>query len=180
MFDFTRITLLVTFGALAACSGTATPEAADKNAAAVRSSEAIDPNAKLVGTWAFDLEASDVAAPLRAECASKGAGEAACWSAVRDEASHEKIRFAGTEKGKTVWSSLLVERGEEVVLVEVPLEMSADGSSRLLAKVAGKATGVHAERFGKSPAQSIRIELVDEHTIAMLDPEKGRLVFTKR
>ena len=49
----------------------------------------------------------------------------------------------------------------------------------VLAKVAGKATGEHAEQFAKSSINQMRIDVIDAKTIAMNDPKKGRLVYTK-
>ena len=171
---------LVSLVSLVACSGAAAPESADQNASAVRASE---PTPDLAGTWAFDLESSEVAAPLRETCATQSAGnaakQAACWDEIRAEAKLEKIRFSKSENSRSTWTSLGHDGKSEVVFVAVPVELAADGPGHVMAKIVGKPTGEHADRFAKSGTTSMRIDVIDAHTIAMTDPKKGRLVFSK-
>ena len=61
----------------------------------------------------------------------------------------------------------------------MPVELAADGPGRVLAKVRGAAKGDHASQFAKANVNVMRIEVVDARTIAMNDPKKGRLVFSK-
>ena len=61
----------------------------------------------------------------------------------------------------------------------MPVEIAADGPGHVLAKIVGKPNGEHADRFAKSGTTSMRIDVVDARTIAMTDPKKGRLVFSK-
>jgi flavin-dependent dehydrogenase len=63
--------------------------------------------------------------------------------------------------------------------LEVPVELKSDGPSHVLATVAGKATGFQAAKIEKSEAKAMRVEIIDATTIAMRDPKKGRLVYTK-
>jgi hypothetical protein len=138
---------------------------------------------ELAGTWGFVLAASDVAAPLRERCAKDAAGDSTkaqtCWNEVAAEAAHEKIRFATDPAGHTVWTSFGSEHDKEIVFVEVPVELAADGPGHVLAKVSGAPKGEHAARFAKANVNVMRIEVVDARTIAMDDPKKGRLVFAK-
>lgn len=171
----TAFTLLAT---LAACASTAAPE--ERSASTTRTAE---PAPDLAGTWAFDLESSDVARPLRAKCGSEAAGnaavEAACWDELRGEARLEKIRFSEARGGRSTWTSFAADGKKEIVFLEVPIELTADGPMLVVAKIAGTPTGARAERFAKSPPQAMRIEVVDDRRIALFDPEKGRLVYTK-
>jgi len=169
---------------LVGCSGTdATSsvhasEATDSREAALTASG-------LVGTWAFAVAASDVAAPLRERCDRDSGGDAkksaACFEAIRAEASHEKIRFAGSSgsgAGRTLrWTSFEQEAGAETVFLEAPLELVADGPGRFVATPAGPATGPMAAKLG--PHVRMPIHLVDAHTLALEDPKKGRLVYVK-
>ena len=141
------------------------------------------PSADLAGTWGFVLAASDVAAPIRARCAKDFAGDTqkarACWNEVATEAAREKVRFATDGAGHTVWTSFGSEGATEIVFVEVPVELAADGPGHVLAKVSGAPKGDHAAQFAKASVNVMRIEIVDARTIAMNDPKKGRLVFAK-
>jgi hypothetical protein len=138
--------------------------------------------AELAGTWGFVLAASDVAAPLREKCAAASGGDAsraeACFDEIGREAAREKIRF--TKSGdRFVWTSFETDGKKESVFVEMPLEIAPDGPGHVLAKVAGAPKGEHAARFERSSVNVMRIEVVDTKTIAMTDPKKGRLVYTK-
>lgn len=182
MINATRLASLVTLALVSvACAGTAAPESSNQSASAMRAGEQA---ADLSGTWAFDLESSEVAAPLHEKCASQSAGDAtkqaACWKEISAEAKLEKIRFSKpSEGGRAIWTSFGVDGKSEVVFVELPVELAADGPNHVLAKVVGKPTGEHAPQFAKSSMNAMRIEVVDAHTIAMTDPKKGRLVFSK-
>jgi hypothetical protein len=177
----TLVTLALASTSLVACAGTAAPESSNQNASAVRKDE---PAADLSGTWVFDLESSDVAGPFRQRCASQSAGNAAkqvaCWNEISAEAKLEKIRFSKpAEGGRATWTSFAVDGKSEVVFLELPVELAADGPGHVLAKVVGKPTGERADQFANANMNAMRIEVVDAHTIAMTDPKKGRLVFSK-
>jgi hypothetical protein len=176
----TAFPLLAALAGLSACAGTAAPEPSERSTSTARTAE---PAPDLAGTWAFDLERSDVAHRLRAKCASEAAGdaakEAACWDELRGEARLEKIRFSKARGNRSTWMSFVADGSKEIVLLEVPLELTADGPMHVVAKIAGTPTGPQAERFAKSPPQTMRIEIVDDRRIALFDPEKGRLVYVK-
>lgn len=173
---------LLSFAALfAACASSSSLDTnASSTASAVQTAE---PAANLDGTWTFVLDASEVAGPIRSNCEKNAAGDAAkadaCWREVSAEAAREKIRFATDKSGRSVWTSFGVEGGKEEIFVEVPVELTADGPGHVLAKVAGKPRGGMAAQLEKSHINVMRIEVVDARTIAMNDPKKGRLVYTK-
>lgn len=139
--------------------------------------------AALTGTWVFALASSDVAAPLREKCKQSSHDDAAkaasCWNEIATEAAQEKIRFATDGTGRTVWTSFGTDGTKESVFVQVPVELAADGPGHVLAKVAGTPKGDRAAQFARSSINAMRIEVVDARTIAMTDPKKGRLVYTK-
>jgi hypothetical protein len=171
--------------AIAACASAPTDGTTGTNASPASAAAATQPEAtaQLSGTWAFVLAASDVATPIRERCTKEHAGDAAkvdaCWSDIAKQAALEKIRFTTDAAGHTVWRSFGDEGTKEIVFVEVPVELAADGPGHVLAKISGAPKGEQAERFAKSSINVMRIELVDARTIAMTDPKKGRLVFTK-
>ena len=129
------------------------------------------------------LAASDVAAPLSERCAKSSNDDAAmamaCWSEIATQAAMEKIRFTKDGSGHTVWTSFESDGKQESVYVEVPLELAADGPGHVLAKVSGAPKGEHAAQFAKASINVMRIEVVDVRSIAMTDPKKGRLVYSK-
>jgi hypothetical protein len=170
-----------------ACASAPTNDAAlgssSSPATVAATSQPTAPAAQLSGTWAFVLDASDVAKPIREQCASESGADAkkasTCWDAIAAEAAREKIRFTTDSTGHTVWRSFGDEGTKEVVFVEVPVELEPDGPGHVLAKVSGAPTGDHAAHFAKGSVKVMRIEVVDARTIAMNDPKKGRLVYTK-
>lgn len=168
---------------LAACAGSTTNDAALGSSAASSTAGKGEPAADLSGTWGFVLAASDVAAPLRDRCARSSdndeARSKACWSEIATQAAMEKIRFAKDASGHTVWTSFETDGAKENVYVEVPVELAADGPGHVLAKVAGAPRGEQAASFAKASINVMRIEVVDGRTIAMTDPKKGRLVYSK-
>lgn len=176
--------VILTTSALA-CASNAVPETTDPNASAVRAAE---PAADISGTWVFDLEASDVAAPIRAKCAAEAKGDnakqAACWDEISAEAKQEMVRFSKIENGRATWSSFASDGNKEVLFLEAPVSLSSDGTGHVLAKVAGPAKGQQAEMFAKSSTKQIRIDVVNEKApdmkIVINDPQKGRLVYSKQ
>ena len=168
---------------LAACAGSTTNDAALGSSSASAVTAQSEPAADLSGTWAFVLAASDVAAPLRDRCAKSSnndeAKSKACWSEITTQAAMEKIRFGKDASGHTVWTSFESDGAKENVYVEVPVDLAADGPGHVLAKVAGEPKGEHAASFAKASINVMRIEVVDGRTIAMTDPKKGRLVYSK-
>lgn len=173
------ISLTVACFAVVACTGSApTDPPVAATSAAVAQPEALE------GTWAFDLDASDLAAPLRERCAAQTGGDRAkqeaCFAEVRAEASREKIRFARAADGRVVWTSFGVQDGREEVFLELPVELTADGPHAVLARAAGAPRGAQAERFAERAPTAMRVEIVDSRTIAMVDPSKGRLVYARQ
>jgi hypothetical protein len=172
--------LSISLAACASSTANDTPLGSSASSSTARKSE---PAADLSGTWTFVLAASDVAAPIRDRCAKSSnndeAKSKACWSEITTQAAMEKIRFAKDAFGHTVWTSFESDGAKESIYVEVPVELTADGPGHVLAKVAGAPKGEQAAAFAKSSINVMRIEVVDGRTIAMNDPKKGRLVYSK-
>jgi hypothetical protein len=133
--------------------------------------------ADVTGTWRFVLDQSDVAKPIREECA----GDDACWQKFATQAAKEKIRFTRDASGAITWTSFETDGKEEHVFLSAPIELASNGTNHLTARVAGKPSGLHADRLAKSgtPLHALDVEIVDAKTIALTDPKKGRLVYTK-
>lgn len=173
------LTLSLSVSSLTACAGSASPDAPEQNAQAVQVAQAAQPPADLTGTWGFDLEASEVAAAVRKDCSSKPSPDK-CWAEIAAEAKLEKIRFAPPgHDGHAQWSSFASDPEGEILFLAVPVDLASDGPNRVIAKVAGEAKGKQAPQFSKSNIHQLRIDVVDAHTIALLDPKKGRLVYSK-
>ena len=179
----TSLAILSLSTLLAACASAPTNDAATGSTAPLVAATKAEPAPDLSGTWAFALASSDVAAPLRDRCAASSGNDAvktqACWEEVSAEAAKEKIRFTKDEAGKIVWTSFGSEGSKEIIFIEVPLEIAGDGPGHFLAKLAGTPKGKMAAQLVKASVNVMRIELVDARTIAMSDPKKGRLVYTK-
>jgi len=165
-----------------ACAGTAGADAPPPPPATT--THAASAVTDLTGTWGFVLGSSDVAARVRSSCDEEARGDAAssaaCYRRVEAAAAKEKIRFARDREGKTVWTSFGEhEEGRAAVFLTVPVELSPDGAGHVLAKIAGQPTGEHAARLASAKVESMRIDIVDDRTIALTDPKKGRLVYAK-
>jgi hypothetical protein len=158
---------------LVAC-GSASPDApsAPSSAAMIAA-----PAPDLSGRYLFALDESAPSAALRDQCATKSGADKskadACYAAIQAEASKEGIGFEKDEKGQTVWVSF----GEGEVYHTVPVALSSDGPNAVLWKSLAPATGTLATKRPIPAGTIMRIEIVDEGTIAMNDPKKGRLVF---
>ncbi len=156
--------------ALAACSNASEPTTGTSTAA-------LEPAPDLTGTWAFVLDASDVARSFRDKCASDPRGQETCFAAVRIDAANEKIRFSRGEGGKVIWSSFGVEDGKEDLFLEAPVELAQDRPGSVVGTIVGPARGHMLSRlFGP---KAMRIEIESPRRIVILDPKKGRLVYDK-
>ena len=132
--------------------------------------------AALEGTYVFVLAQSDVAGPLKEQCK----GDAACWSEIENEAKTEKIAFVKGPNDQMTWRSFGVKEGKEELFLELPITLAADGPKAFIGSAAGPAKGAQAAKAAEQLAKTtMRIEIVDDKTIAMNDPKKGRLVFSK-
>lgn len=169
-----KLALTLVAGVVLACTGSSETQRRDPAAATA---------ASLAGTWSFALEASDVAAAMRARCASEGRGDQvradACFEEVRKESSLEKVRWATSLDGVTTWTSFVAEPGGEEVLLVVPVEFVASGSGEAAMRATGAADGKQAPAFDALRFGALRIVRVDDRRISMHDPDKGRLVFTR-
>ncbi len=155
--------------AAAACSGAVAPEPTSTTTAAVSAAD-VD------GTWRFVLEASDVGRDVREECH----GDAACWDRIAEQAKKEKIRFTRDASGAVTWTSFETDGKSETLYMQAPVELAPSGT-HVVAKLVGAPKGWQAEKLAKSGVkmQAFDVEIVDAHTIAITDPKKGRLVYTK-
>lgn len=157
---------------VAACAGSAAQEQPSGS-----QSSAATPD--VTGTWRFVLDQSDVAKSIRESCA----GDDACWQKIATQAAKEKIRFVRDARGAITWTSFETDGAEEHVFLSAPVELSktVGAGNHMTARVAGTPTGLHAERLAKSGAklEALDVEIVDAKTIALTDPKKGRLVYTK-
>lgn len=167
---------------LSACASSSANDGALGSSVTQAATTDVEPSA-VAGTWVFALASSDVAAPLEERCKNESGNDAAkskaCWDEITTQARMEKIRFAKDAAGRTVWTSFESDGTKESVFVEVPVELAKDGPGHLVARVTGAPKGEHAARFAKASVNAMHIEVVDARTIAMVDPRKGRLVYTK-
>jgi hypothetical protein len=132
--------------------------------------------------FAFSLDESDPAAQLRAQCAAQHPGDAAasdsCYAQIRDEAAHEGLRFAVDPQGRLVWTSYGRENGADVVYIEGAMDAQAESDRVVAAKFCDVPHGTTVPaKVVQHPDMTLRFQLVDDHTLEMVDPHKGKLVF---
>jgi hypothetical protein len=130
-----------------------------------------------LGRYAFVLDESDVLPKVKASCATE-ADAAACVRDIEEQASREGIRLSVDAHGHVIWTSYVLEKdGAETVVLEAELDARWDGAALSGTPVAPLA-GTQAAT-SKLPT-TLRIDRVDDTTIAMVDARKGRLVFRKQ
>lgn len=142
--------------------------------------------ARLEGTFAFDLDASDVADGFHARCTKDAGGDAAkadaCYAAIRNEARAEKVRFAKNAEGQLVFTSFGPDEagtGKEEVYLEAPVTLSRGaGENALVAKAAGFPRGSFVSRVTFA-LRDMNVEVPGGGTLIVTDAKKGRLVYRK-
>lgn len=136
----------------------------------------------LSGTYDFVLASSDVGKKLRAQCDASGGGDtsraAQCWSEVEHDAANEKIRFSRNEEGQLVFTSFGVDNGKEDVFVELPIAMKELSPGIVVASAAGWPRGSLVGQLTNLRFER-RVERGPDDTIALTDPSKGRLVYSR-
>lgn len=137
----------------------------------------------LMGTWRFVLASSDVAPRIREHCSNQSGGDSkkadACWDEASADAANEKIRFTKNETGQVVWTSFSVEGEKENVYVAAPVALTADGAKSVWANIVGTVSGERASEFEQAKIERLHLERIDARTLVMIDPRKGRLVFSR-
>jgi len=173
------LTTLVASLSLAACASASAPDTAGTTA--TRSAETAAP--AISGRYPFVLEESEVFAGFKTKCAADASGDAAkesaCLAEVRAESAKEGLRFDTDAQGHTTWISYGGENGTDVVFHQVAIALTSDSPKLATARTLAPATGLLAAKRPIPEGTVMRIELVDDRTIAMQDPKKGRLVFRR-
>ena len=124
------------------------------------------------GTFMFAFEESTPSATMHARCAAAGAAQAdACYAEVANEARQEGLEFSTDDAGRTVWTSF---GGGGQIFLQVPVALSAEGNTTVVADPIGAVTGSlpHPATLSR-----LRFEVVDATTLVTNDPTKGKLVF---
>ena len=102
-----------------------------------------------------------------------------CLAEVRAESAKEGIRFDKDAQGHVTWISYGQENGADVTFHQVAIALTSDSPKLVTARTLAPATGLLATKRPIPEGTTMRVELVDDRTIAMLDPKKGRPVFRR-
>lgn len=133
------------------------------------------------GTFMFSLDESDPAARFKAQCQKESAGDGAkadaCYAQIRDEGAHEGMRFALDGEGHVVWTSFGREDGKDVVYIQSPMSLVADGDRGVVATFVAAPRGAQVEADWKWASARIPFAFPDDSTMVMNDKTKGKLVF---
>ena len=190
MFDLTHTpiasrTVLVALALLGGACASASDSGTSSDPARVSAAAAADSPTDAMrvltagGTYAFTLDESDPAAPLRDDCAKSAPSDpASCYAAIRAQGAREKIKLAPDGAGHVVFTSFGPEDGVATVWIEVPLTLAAEGAHGAVGTPAGPIKGAWASS-PKLAGVRMRFEVIDATTIAMIDSKKGRLVYHK-
>jgi hypothetical protein len=174
------------FAALTACASQSpdtsspTSQSSEQLATAATTTPALDV-LKQGGPFAFALDESDPSKFFHERCTTQSGGDSAkadaCYARIHDEGAHELIRFSVGADGHLVWTSYGIEEGKEVLFLEVPLAVTTDGDHAVVGRMIGTARGRQAGEGPVGPNKLVRFEVTDATTVAMVDPQKGRLVY---
>lgn len=100
-----------------------------------------------------------------------------CEDEAKAAAAEEGIRFEKGEKdGTWAWVSFGKEKDKEVVYNKITIKDPKFEDKKVTFTMTGKDSGKRAMKFKDGDA-SPATELVDDTTVAMTDPKKGKLVF---
>lgn len=134
-------------------------------------------------TWMFSLADSTDAKKLAYDdCAKKGGKDAkkveACTKDVEASATNEGISFTKDDKGAWWWSSFGKDaKGKEAVYNKGMFEVAATTDNQATLTPKGKDMGT--KPMAKMP-EKVVVDVVDENTVSMTDPKKGKLVYHKK
>jgi hypothetical protein len=134
-------------------------------------------------TWMFSLADSPDAKKLAYDdCAKKGGKDAkkveACTKDVDASANNEGISFTKDDKGAWWWSSFGKDaKGKEVVYNKGMFDVAATTDNQATLTPKGKDMGT--KPMAKMP-EKVVYDVVDENTISITMPPKGKLVYHKK
>jgi hypothetical protein len=169
----------LTFTAACASAANDSPQNATRGStSAAATSDAVSV-LRAGGTFAFSLDESDPSSRMRESCnTSEPSDPATCYAKIRAQGAKEKIKFTTDGAGHVVFTSFGPEEGADVVWIEVPLDLKADGPNAAVASAAGEFKGAWAAKM-LAASPRFRFEVDGATTVVMSDPKKGRLVFHK-
>ncbi len=131
-------------------------------------------------TFQFSLaDSPDAMKAITDACAKKKKDEEKkkCEEDARAEEENEGIRYEkGDKEGIWFWVSFGKEKDKEVIYNKIPIKDPKFEGKKVVFTVAGKDTGKRAMKIKEGEATPAT-ELVDDNTISMTDPKKGKLVF---
>ena len=132
--------------------------------------------------WFVFDESPKVLGLMTTKCGKDGADKVpACLDEIRHEAAREAIRFSGSDTAHLTWTSFgLDASGKEELFLEVPFAVTGIDGAFVSVKSTGAPRGPQAAGLKSPGKDAIAFEVIDESTIAMTDPEKGRLMFRAR
>jgi hypothetical protein len=134
------------------------------------------------GTYWFVFDESSVADVVKSECAETQKtppAVQACVDGIRNEGASEAIRFSSAAPDQLTWTSFGVRGGQEEIFVEVPLAVVSTTGTLVQTRATGPAHGTQIHGGDKGPGD-VTFDVIDARTVAMVDPDKGRLVFRTR
>jgi hypothetical protein len=121
------------------------------------------------------------AAFFHEKCATKSNGDKAvadvCYAESAVTGAREGIRFSTDAEGRLVWTSYGAEDGAEEIYLEAALNAVNEGECGGRATVAAPRHGTMAATHAPPIGKVMTIEVVDRSTVAMIEAEKGRLVY---
>lgn len=126
----------------------------------------------------FSFNDSDPKKKAEERCEAQSKGDpkknAQCMTKERGKFPADGMQFKKSDKGEWTWMTLRRKGSVITYLHKIPFEFGEEKETSIVLKLSGKDTG-------KSPMRSIpsqiTIEVPNEFSIAMQDPEHGRLVY---
>jgi len=124
----------------------------------------------------LQFEASDPGKTAPDKCKGEGddAKKAACVQKIREKLQADAMKFRKDAGGKWYWHSML-KKGEQYLFShKVPFEFGEETDRSIVLKTRGADIGISP--WGVVPKE-VKIEVVNDYTITLMDPQAGKLVF---
>jgi hypothetical protein len=125
----------------------------------------------------YSFKDSDLSSKKEEECSKKAKDDvekkAACLSKAAEAESHD-IRFVKDDQGED-WYIVFRRQGDKAIeLSRIKYSIGKEGSNQITLNLTGRDMG--KKPMAKVPSELV-IEIVDDYSIALNDPVKGKVVY---
>lgn len=132
-------------------------------------------------TFLLSFQSSAAGEAAETACTQESAGDPAkmgpCMTKAQNKLQVHAIRFVQDAQKNWWWHVMRRNGNQLLILHKVRVDFGEEAGDAIIIKPKGRDEGMAP--WGLLP-KDVRIEIVDEFTVAMQDPQDGRLVFEAR